>query len=168
MSMRGPLRRLVMAISIPWALPTWRHSCFDGTAYGPALDSGTGGVVEPIITFNGSDVQVVGQLGGEGTTQPQSHRNLSGRPARKLHLLCRRHPVGTSGRPGHLTDAAFFQAYGYGNGLADYDPTIGGGGPITGGPGSYEIIDGQPTTSPKRRAGRQRHYQRRRGSALRH
>ena len=55
-------------------------------------------------------------------------------------------PSGLPDVSGTVTDAAFFQAYGYGNGLAYYDPTMGGGGTYYGGSGSYEIIDGQPTS----------------------
>ena len=44
-----------------------------------------------------------------------------------------------------MTAAAFFQAYGYCKGFAYYDPTMGGGGTYYGGPGSYDLIDGQPT-----------------------
>ena len=120
---------------------------FDGTAYGPALDSGTGGVVEPIITFNGSDVQVVGQLGA-GSEPPNLNPTeiyLGGQPGNYTSYVVDT-PSGLPDVPGTVTDAAFFQAYGYGNGLAYYDPTMGGGGTYYGGPGSYEIIDGQPTS----------------------
>ena len=101
--MRGPLRRFGYGNFDPVGFADVGGTLvFDGTAYGPALDSGTGGVVEPIITFNGSDVQVVGQLGA-GSEPPNLNPTeiyLGGQPGNYTSYVVDT-PSGTSGRPGH-------------------------------------------------------------------